>query len=86
VARDLNAKYQFRNSVVSESSGTKLLDLLHIKKFVISAPQYVTHYSAAGNGDVLDIFVHKNVRLSGAIASDIPNSITCQSFGLAVSY
>jgi hypothetical protein len=74
VARDLNVKYQFWNSVISEISGAKLLDSLHIKKFVISAPQYVTHYSPAGNGVVLDIFVHKNVRLSEVIASDIPKS------------
>jgi hypothetical protein len=35
----------------------------------ISAQQCPTHHSPAGNGDVLDIFVLKNVRLPEVIAS-----------------
>jgi hypothetical protein len=34
----------------------------------------VAHYSRAGSGDVLDIVVHKNVRLSEIIVSDILDS------------
>jgi hypothetical protein len=32
--------------------------------FEISAPQCPSHYSTVGNGDVLDIVLHKNIRLS----------------------
>jgi hypothetical protein len=74
LAEDLNAKYPFWNSVVSCPSGTKLLNLLHINEFEISARQCPTHYSPAGNGDVLDIVMHKNVRLSEIIVSDIMES------------
>jgi hypothetical protein len=42
-----------------------------MNEFEISAPQCRTHYSPAGNGDVLDIVVHKNVWLSEVIVSDI---------------
>jgi hypothetical protein len=61
LARDLNAKHLFWSSVFSNLSGAKLLKLLHINEFEISAPQCPTHYSPAGNGDVLDIVVLKNV-------------------------
>jgi hypothetical protein len=37
----------------------------------ISAPQCCTHYSPAGNCDVLDIVVHQNVHLSEVIVSDV---------------
>jgi hypothetical protein len=47
---------------------------LHINEFEISAPQCLTHYSPAGNGDVLDIVVHKNFRLSENIVFDILDS------------
>jgi hypothetical protein len=42
--------------------------------FEISAPKCPTHYSHAGYGDVLDIVVHKNIRVSDVIVSDILNS------------
>jgi hypothetical protein len=74
LAGDLNGKYSFWNSAVSNISGAKLLNLLQINKFEISAPQCPTHYSLAGNGDVLDIVMHKNVRLSEVIFSDIMES------------
>jgi hypothetical protein len=48
----------------------KLLSLLHINEFEISAP----HYCPAGNGDMLDVFVHNTVRLSKVIVSDILDS------------
>jgi hypothetical protein len=69
LVRDLNAKHPFWNSVVSNISGTKLLNALYINEFEISAPQCSTHYSPAGNGDVLDIVVHKNARLTEEIVS-----------------
>jgi hypothetical protein len=34
-------------------------------------PQHPTHYSPAGNGDVLDNVVHQNIRHSYVIISDI---------------
>jgi hypothetical protein len=68
---DLNAKHPFWNSVVSNTSVAKLLDSLHLSDFEISAPQWPIHYSPAGNGDVLDIFMHKNAQLSEVIVSDI---------------
>jgi hypothetical protein len=40
----------------------------------ISAPQCPAHYSPVGNGDVLDIVVHRNIRLSNVIVSDILDS------------
>jgi hypothetical protein len=40
----------------------------------ISAPQYPTHYSPVRNGDVLDIVVHKNIKLTKVIVSDILDS------------
>jgi hypothetical protein len=40
----------------------------------ISAPQCPTHYSPVGNGDVLDIVVHTNIRLSDVIVSEILDS------------
>jgi hypothetical protein len=74
LAGDLNDKYPFCNDVVSNSSGLKLLNLLDKNMFETSAPRCPTHYSPAGNGDVLDISVHNNVRLSEVIVSDILNS------------
>ena len=54
LAGDLNAKNPFWNSAISNPSGEKLLDLFGINEFEISAPQSPTHYSPAGNGDVLE--------------------------------
>jgi hypothetical protein len=53
--------------------------LLHINQFEISASQRSTRYSPARNGDMLKIVVHKNVRLSEAITSDILDSDHYQS-------
>jgi hypothetical protein len=50
------------------------LQLFHVNNFEISAPQKPTHYSPAGNADVLDIVVHQNIRLSHFIVSDILDS------------
>jgi hypothetical protein len=74
LARDLNAKNPFRNSAASNPSGDKLLQLFDVNEFEISAPQCPTHYSLCGNGDVLDIVVHQNIRMSDAIVSDILDS------------
>jgi hypothetical protein len=71
LAGDLDAKHPSWNSAVSNPSGHKLLQLFDRSDFEISAPQYPTHYSPMGNGDVLDIVVHKNIRLSDVIVSDI---------------
>jgi exonuclease III len=74
LAGDLNAKHQFWNAVLSKPSGAKLLNLLHINEFEISALQCPTHYSPARNGNVFDIVVHKNVRLSDVNISNILDS------------
>jgi hypothetical protein len=74
LAGDLNAKHQFWNSADSNPSGEKLMALFNLSDLEISAPQCPTHYSPAGNGDVLDIVVHKNIRVSDVIASDILGS------------
>ncbi|PNF40098.1 hypothetical protein B7P43_G10711 [Cryptotermes secundus] len=50
------------------------MDLCDMSDFEISAPQCPTHYSPAGNGDVLDIVVHKNIRMSDVIVSDVLDS------------
>jgi hypothetical protein len=67
----LNAKHPSWNNAVSNQSGQKLLQLFDRSSFEISAPQYPTHYSPMRNGDVLDIVVHKNIRLTDVIVSDI---------------
>jgi hypothetical protein len=67
LAKDLNAKHPFWNSIVSKPSGAKVLNLLHINGFEILAQQCCTHYSPAGNGNMLDIVVYKNVQLSEVI-------------------
>jgi hypothetical protein len=69
LAGDLNAKHPFWNSAVSNPSGEKPMVLFDLSEFEISAPQYPTHYSPAGNGDVLDIVVHQNIRVSDVIVS-----------------
>jgi hypothetical protein len=72
-AGDFNAKIPFWNSAVSNPSGDKLLHLFDVIKFEISAPQCPPppHYSRSGNGDVLDIVVHQNIRVSDVVFSDI---------------
>jgi hypothetical protein len=74
LAGELNAKHTSWNSAVSNPSGHKLLQLFDRSDFEISAPRYPTPYSPMGNGDVLDIVVHKNIRLSDVIVSDILDS------------
>jgi hypothetical protein len=46
----------------------------YINEFEISTPQCPTRYCHEGDGDVPDIVVHKNVRLSDVIVSDILDS------------
>jgi hypothetical protein len=74
LAGDLNAKHPFWNSAVSNPSGVELLRLFDANQFEISAPQCPIHYSPAGNGDVLDIVVHQNIRVSDVEVSDILDS------------
>jgi hypothetical protein len=74
LAGDLNAKHPSWNSTVSNPSGEKLLQLFDASDFEITAPQCLTHYPLVGNGDVLDTVVHKNIRLSNVIVSDILDS------------
>jgi hypothetical protein len=71
LAGDLIAKHPFLNGEVPNPSGMKLLNLLHINEFEISAHQWSTHYSSAGNGDLLNFVVYKNVWLSEVIVCDI---------------
>jgi hypothetical protein len=72
LADDLNAKHGFWNTVVSNSSAMKLLS--DVNEFGISAPQCCSHYSTAGNGNILTIVVHQNIRLSGVFVCDILDS------------
>jgi hypothetical protein len=74
LAGNLNAKHPFWNSIISNSSGAKLLNLLHINEFEISALQCPTHYSPTGNGVMLDIVLHKTVRLLEVTVSHILDS------------
>jgi hypothetical protein len=57
--------------LVSDPSGKEILELFDENEFQISAPQCPTHYSLAGNCDILDIVVHQNIRLSDVTISDI---------------
>jgi hypothetical protein len=74
LAGDLNAKYPSWNSAVSNTAGQKLLQLFGTIDFEMSASQCPTHYSLIGNRDVMDIVVHKSIRLSDVIVSDILDS------------
>jgi hypothetical protein len=74
LAGKLNSKNPFWNSTVSNPSGEKLLSLFDVNLFEMSAPQCPTHYSPAGNGDVLDLVVHQNIRVLDVIISDILDS------------
>jgi endonuclease/exonuclease/phosphatase family metal-dependent hydrolase len=74
LAGDLNAKHPFWNSAVSKPSDEKPMTLFDFCEYVISAPQCPTNYSPAGNGDVLDIVVHQNIRVSDFIVSHILDS------------
>jgi hypothetical protein len=74
LAGGLNAKHPFWNSAVSNPSGEKFLDVFGVNEFKISASQCPSHYCPAGNGDVFNIVVHQNIRLSGVIVSDILDS------------
>jgi exonuclease III len=74
LAGDLNAKHPSWNNAVSNPSGEKLLQFFYRNDFEISAPQCPTHYSPGRSGDVLDIVVHKNIRRSNVIVSDILDS------------
>jgi hypothetical protein len=69
----MNAKLPFWSNAVSNPSGEKLMALFDMSEFKISAPQCPTH-SPAGNGDLLDIVVHQNIRVSDVIVSDILDS------------
>jgi hypothetical protein len=53
---------------------------------LFDAPQCPPHYSAVGNGDVLDIVVHKNIRLSNVIASDILDSDHLPIINYTINY
>jgi hypothetical protein len=70
----LNAQHPVWNSPISNKSGTRLLNLQDNSDFQISAPRYLTHYTPSGNGDVLDIMVHRNVRISDANILEILDS------------
>jgi hypothetical protein len=71
---DLNAKHPVWNSNVSNPSGLKFLDLFVNCNFEISAPQDPTHFVPNVRSDVLDIVVHKDVRLSEVRFLDIMDS------------
>jgi hypothetical protein len=73
ITYDLIKQYFLRLTLLTKSitGSHKITEILHINKFEISAPKCPNHYSPARNGDVFDIIVHKNVRLSEVIVSDI---------------
>jgi hypothetical protein len=48
--------------------------LFDTSDFEISAPQCATYYYPVENVDILNIVMHKNIRLSDAIVSDILDS------------
>jgi hypothetical protein len=71
---DLNAKHPVCNSKVSNPSGLKLLDLFVNCNFEILAPKHLTHFVPNGRSYVLDIVVHKDVRLLDVRVLDIMDS------------
>jgi hypothetical protein len=78
LAGDLNVKHPVWNSKVSNPSGLKLLELFVRSNFEISAPKCCTHYTSDGTGDVPDVVVHQNARLSEVIVTDTWPEITYQ--------
>jgi hypothetical protein len=68
-------KHPFPNNAVTNPSREKLMALFELSEFEISAPQCPTHYSPAVNGDILDIVVRQNIRVSDVIVSDILDSV-----------
>jgi hypothetical protein len=50
------------------------MDVFNLNELKNSAPQCPTYYSPAGNGDVLVILVHRNIRVSDVIVSGILDS------------
>jgi hypothetical protein len=74
LAGDINGKHPVWNSAVSNPSGEKPMAFFSFSEFKTSAPQCPTHYSPAGNGDVLDILVNQNIRVSDIIVSNILDS------------
>jgi hypothetical protein len=64
LAGDLNAKYPVWNSQISNRSSMSLINLQDNSDFQMLASQYPIHYSPSGKGDVSDIVLHRNVRIS----------------------
>jgi hypothetical protein len=60
---DLNVKHPLWNNEVSNPSGEKLLGLSDVNEFKMSAPQCPTHYSLVGDGDVINIAIHQNIKI-----------------------
>jgi hypothetical protein len=50
------------------------LELFVSCNFEVSTPEYSTHYTPDGRGDVLDTVIHQNVRLPEVSVTDILNS------------
>jgi hypothetical protein len=71
LAGDLIPKHPSCNIAFSNPSGDKLLQLFDTDDLEVSARQCPTHYSAVGNGDVLDIMLRKNMKISNVIVHDI---------------
>jgi hypothetical protein len=63
LAVDLNTKHPAWNSQILNRLGMRLLNLQNNSDFQTSAPRYPTHCTPSGNGDVLDIVLHRNVRI-----------------------
>jgi hypothetical protein len=61
------------SSHTSNPSGEELLTLLIKNDFQISAPPSPTHYMPRGN-DILNIVIHRDIRLSGVTMSDALDS------------
>jgi len=71
---DLNAKNPAWSSHTSNPSSEKPLTLLINNDFQISASPSPTQYTPRGNGGILDIVIHRNVRLSGVTVPRILDS------------
>jgi hypothetical protein len=67
VASDLNAKHPFWNSAASYTSEQKRSHLFNANDFEILV-HIIQHYSPAGNSDVLDIVVQKNIGPSHVVS------------------
>jgi hypothetical protein len=73
---ELNTEHPGWICKISNPSGLNLPDLFITCNFEIPVPQHPTHFVPDGRGDILDIVVHEDIRLSKVKFLGILDQIT----------